>query len=150
MIVAGMGRKKEMLAKQDQLYSDECRRGQVTVEFALGMVVFLLLLLGILEIARAYFAHAAINHAAREGARLAIVDPNDTDGIVSRVISSASGLGLTNEDIQVSEPTGEAWAAGSPITITVSYDYITIIDAILPDLLLSTSSSMVIESVPTP
>jgi Flp pilus assembly protein TadG len=44
-------------------------RGQALVEFALAIVVFLLLLLGTFDLARAYMAYTVASNAARESAR---------------------------------------------------------------------------------
>lgn len=49
------------------------RRGATAVEFALTIPAALLLTVGALELGRAVFAQAAINHAAQETARFASV-----------------------------------------------------------------------------
>jgi Flp pilus assembly protein TadG len=48
-------------------------RGQALVEFALVLPVFLILLFGIIDIARLVFLASALNNGAREGARFAAV-----------------------------------------------------------------------------
>ncbi len=50
------------------------RRGQALVEFALIIPLFLLLLVGIFDLGRAVFAYNTLTNAAREGARIAIVN----------------------------------------------------------------------------
>ena len=47
--------------------------GATTVEFALGLLVFLMLVLGIVDFARMLFTWSAANEAARLGARYAVV-----------------------------------------------------------------------------
>jgi Flp pilus assembly protein TadG len=47
--------------------------GATTVEFALGLLVFLMLFLGILDFARMLFTWNAANEATRAGARYAVV-----------------------------------------------------------------------------
>lgn len=47
--------------------------GATTVEFALGLLVFLMLLLGIVDFARMLFTWGAANEATRAGARYAVV-----------------------------------------------------------------------------
>jgi hypothetical protein len=49
------------------------RRGQALVEFALVAPILFLLILGIFEAGRFVLYYHSLNHAAREGARLAIV-----------------------------------------------------------------------------
>ncbi len=50
------------------------RRGQSMVEFALILPIFVLVLVGIFDLGRGIYAFNTISQAAREGARLAIVD----------------------------------------------------------------------------
>jgi len=50
----------------------ERQRSQALIEFALVSPVLLLLLFGVIDIGRAIFYYNTINHAAREGARVAI------------------------------------------------------------------------------
>ena len=51
-------------------------RGQALVEFGLALPILILLLVGIFDLGRAVYAFNTVNNAAREGARLAIVDQN--------------------------------------------------------------------------
>ncbi|HKW73504.1 MAG TPA: TadE family protein [Candidatus Dormibacteraeota bacterium] len=48
------------------------QRSQALIEFALVSPVLLLLLFGVVDIGRAVFYYDTINHAAREGARVAV------------------------------------------------------------------------------
>lgn len=50
------------------------RKGQALVEFALVIPLFLLLLVGLFDLGRAVFAYNTLTNAAREGARIAIVN----------------------------------------------------------------------------
>jgi len=52
----------------------ERRKGQALVEFALVIPLFLLLLVGLFDLGRAVFAYNTLTNAAREGARIAIVN----------------------------------------------------------------------------
>jgi Flp pilus assembly protein TadG len=49
-------------------------RGQALVEFALIVPIFVLVLVGILDLGRAVYYSSTLNNAAREGARLGITD----------------------------------------------------------------------------
>lgn len=53
--------------------SRDIRPGQALVEFALVLPILLLLVLGVIDFARAWNAYQVITDAAREGARLAVV-----------------------------------------------------------------------------
>ena len=49
--------------------------GLTTVEFAIVSTVIMILLIGVLEIGRAFFVYASLEEVARRGARLAAVCP---------------------------------------------------------------------------
>jgi Flp pilus assembly protein TadG len=71
------------------------------VEFALVVPLFVLLLVGLFDVGRAVFALHTVNNAAREAARLAIVDQTVAH-IEDEAVQAASGLGLEDADIAVS------------------------------------------------
>jgi hypothetical protein len=52
------------------------QRSQALIEFALVSPVLLLLLFGVIDIGRAVFYYDTLNHAAREGARAAVLASN--------------------------------------------------------------------------
>ena len=63
-------------------------RGQTLAEFALVIPVLIVMLMGIFDLGRAIFAYNAITNAAREGARLGIVN-QWADKIIERAINMA-------------------------------------------------------------
>ena len=68
-------------------------RGQSLVEFALLLPVLIVTLLGMLDFGRAIYAYNAVSEAARNGARVAIV--NQTPGDICLVAAGrAVALGL--------------------------------------------------------
>lgn len=76
-----------------QLFGGRRRsRGQALVEIALALPVFLLIVLGLFDVGRGVFMYAGLTNAAREGARLAIVN-QDKAMIGQRV----QGMALTAE-----------------------------------------------------
>lgn len=84
-------------ASKKPLAASAVRRGersQALIEFALVSPVLLLLLFGIVDIGRAVFYFDTINHAAREGARVAVRNserlPNNAD-VLSTVTSQMIG-----------------------------------------------------------
>ena len=87
------------------------------VEFALIVSIFVLLLVGLFDVGRAVFAFHTVNNAAREAARLAIVDQTVTH-IEDEAVVAASGLGLESADISVSFED----EAGNPCTTLGSDD----------------------------
>jgi Flp pilus assembly protein TadG len=67
-------------------------RGQGLVEFALVLPLFLLLVFGIMDLGLAVFSYNSITNAAREGARLAIVN-QDATKVTTRATSQARVAG---------------------------------------------------------
>jgi hypothetical protein len=77
-------------------------RGQALVEFALVIPLVILLFMGLFDFGRAIFAYNSLSNAAREGARLAIVDQTVVAGIpvaATEAASQATGLGLVPSDV---------------------------------------------------
>ena len=86
-------------------------KGASAVEFALVLPIFIMLVFGIFQFGIAFNNWIAITHAAREGARLAVVGQYDEQ----RVRDSAPSVDI--ESISVS---GQDGTVGSPVTVTVT------------------------------
>jgi len=69
--------------------------GQALVEFALVFPVVLLLILGLFDVGRLVFVYNGLTNAAREGARLAIVN-QDKSLVAQRVQETAFGTEVSN------------------------------------------------------
>jgi TadE-like protein len=85
--------------------------GQGLVEFALVLPVFVLVLVALFDLGRGVFAFNTLTNAAREGARLAIVN-QDVATIVSRAKSQTQIVEL--EDPSVSVAFYQVGQDGSP------------------------------------
>jgi len=96
-------------------------RGQSLVEFALCLPLLMLIFAGIFDLGRAFNAYIIITNAAREGAYYGSLNPQDSNGIVTRVIEEAqgSGIALTADDITIDS----SGVSGTPISVTVSYQF---------------------------
>jgi Flp pilus assembly protein TadG len=96
--------------------------GQALVEFALVVPLLLLLLVGIIEFARAWNEHQVLTDATREGARRASVyDPTVTaDSIRSVIEGTLASNGMTADSIQLQNWDG---ASGTPVTVHVVVPY---------------------------
>src|SRR6188768_107415 len=77
------------------------RRGQALVEFALVLPIFILLLVAIFDLGRAVFAYNTLTNAAREGARIAIVNQYQPS-IVARAKSQTNIVELDDPSVSVS------------------------------------------------
>ena len=51
------------------------QRGATLIEFALGLLIFLMFLLGVVDFSRMLYTWAAATEATRAGARYAVVSP---------------------------------------------------------------------------
>jgi Flp pilus assembly protein TadG len=81
-------------------HGKEARRGQALVEFALVIPIFLLLLFAIFDLGRAVFAYNTLTSAAREGARLAIVNQDEASIIQhAKNASAIVELNIPNVDV---------------------------------------------------
>lgn len=58
--------------------------GQALAEFAIVLVVLMLIVLGVFDLSRAVYIHSAVTNAAREGARYAVVHPGANDAQVTQ------------------------------------------------------------------
>ena len=65
----------------------EARRGTALVEMALVLPIFLLVVLGIIEFGRAMMVANMVTNAAREGARLAVIDGNTNTDVENAITS---------------------------------------------------------------
>ncbi len=66
-----------MIRRGPQLITEEEELGQATLEFALVVLIILLLMFAIVDFSRLFFAYATMANGVREGARYAIVHPPD-------------------------------------------------------------------------
>ena len=96
-------------------------RGQALVEFAIIIPILLAVLLGIVEFARAWQIQQVVTNAAREGARVSVIDSNvqdDIDAAIDTYMRSA-----TMDMTYASWTTAGTRTSGNPDTVTVSYNY---------------------------
>lgn len=74
-----MWQHKGKLRKRIGALNRSKERGQSLVELALILPVLMLVLVGIFDFGRAFYAYNALSNAAREGARYGTVHPENTD-----------------------------------------------------------------------
>ena len=132
--------------------------GQALVEFALIIHIFILLVMGIFDLGRAVYGFNTVNNAAREAARLAIVDQTQAH-ILSEATSSAVSLGTQPGDVAVdyraaATPTVpnscSTLAINCVATVKVQYSWqaaTPIIGSLLGTIVISGESQFPIESV---
>lgn len=108
------------------------QRGQSLVEFAVSMVILLILLTGIVDFGWAFFTLVSLNDAAQEGAAYAAICPVQTTDIRNRVLESAPdliGRTLQASDIDIcvavtdSTSCGAAPQIGGYVKVELDYDH---------------------------
>jgi Flp pilus assembly protein TadG len=111
-------------------------RGAAAVEFALISPLLFLLLFGIIEFGRAWNVRQTLTDAAREGARVAVVNNNMMlqatlqDSVVKVVRNAATRAGLDLTKLTVNH-TGVG--TGLTANIQVEYQYVPMINLVLKD-----------------
>jgi Flp pilus assembly protein TadG len=101
-----------------------CDGGQALVEFALVVPVLLLLILGLVEFARAWNTQQVLTDAAREALRSSVVANRDFTyeamrGLIDQALLRAS------LDPQLADVSVEGWktGTGTPARIRIDYRY---------------------------
>lgn len=112
--------------------------GLVTVELAIILPVFLLLVFAILDFGRLLFTQTTLQHAMREGGRYGVTgqrlpNPADPKNLQSRLQSikqivhdAAIGVSVNMNDIVISSARGGNNNAGGPgdtLTISLTYEF---------------------------
>jgi Flp pilus assembly protein TadG len=100
------------------------RRGATMVEFALSFLLFLTVVIAVFEGGLVVWSYTTLNHAARQGARQAMVhnfrNPGSDDDIINTV--KANAVGLFKDDVDVSVSWEDATKpGGSTVTVAASY-----------------------------
>ncbi len=86
--------------------------GQTMVEFALTLMILLLLIFGMIDFGRAVYTASIVQWAAQQGARAGIVDPTTVEAVID---SKLVALDPARATITVTE--------GSNNMVTVSINY---------------------------
>jgi Flp pilus assembly protein TadG len=80
------------------------RRGAATVETALVLPVFFMVMLGIVEIGRAFMVSQLLTNAAREGARTAIMTNStntEVENVVKDILQRTVGVAPSNVAVTI-------------------------------------------------
>lgn len=114
--MSGRVLRRKLLSRNDS--------GQALVEFALVVPIFILLLLGIVEFARAWNVYEVLTDAGREGARRAVVaNPTTTEADVVTAIQAAgnrAGISIDAGSIQID---GFHSGRGNEARVRIEYEH---------------------------
>lgn len=105
----------------------DVQRGQSLVETALFITLLMVLMMGVIDLGRAYFSYLSLKDAAAEGAAYASIRPDDLAGIDARVRGeSPSGLIDWSTAQVVTTFTGPACRSyGVRVKVTIDYHLVT-------------------------
>ena len=113
--------------------SDRSHRGQALVEFSIILPVFFLLVAGMFDFGLGIYSDLTLVNAAREGARVGVIDPGNRGAIETRVRAMAGNLddAKLNVTITCERPSGNTfvscsnpmWQPGDATNVTVDYRY---------------------------
>jgi Flp pilus assembly protein TadG len=138
------------------------QRGQSMIEFALILPLMVLIIVGIFDLGRAFFAYISITNAAREGARVATFWPGKTTGndvvtAIQNELMDSPMIDLTGATYQIECMNGASFVvkpqnssilvcdSGKPVRVTVTYPFNLIIGLIFPKaIILERSAQMMI------
>ena len=100
-------------------------RGASAVEFAIVLPVLFLVIAGIVDFGRFFFAQIQLTNAAREGARAAVVLPNpaatDMTAITQRALAGAAGVQGAAASVVATCP---AASSNATVQVTATFDWI--------------------------
>jgi Flp pilus assembly protein TadG len=113
--------------------------GQGLVEFALVLPILLLLVVGALDLGRAFYLKVALENSAREGAYYMVYNPAEGAAnafakakLATQVEAEDSGITIPTEDIEVQCMQGatidNTCPSGSTVTVTVRHELELVID----------------------
>jgi Flp pilus assembly protein TadG len=133
---------------------DQLASGQALVEFALVALVLFVIVIALFDAGRAVYAFSTINNAAREAARLAIVDQTLTH-IQDEGQAQSVGLGIPASQVAVvyrnQDDTGNCSSQVAPpvgclAAVTVSYTFRPVLGSFLGTINMTGRSFFPIES----
>ncbi len=107
-------------------------KGQGLVEFALLLPVFLMLVMGVIDIARAFSNLQVITNAVREGARLGIIPTSAPAAVTTTVNNYLASGNVANCGAPVMANVGTGGAAGANTTVQVTCNFQTMTGTIVP------------------
>lgn len=97
-------------------------RGQSVAEIALLLPLLLMLVLGALDLGRAFYFGAAVANASRVGAQYAF-DPKTSSAEVKQAIVDEASPYLALDLNRITFTPSTGWVAGGELTVRVSYDF---------------------------
>ena len=99
------------------------RHGAAAVEFAIVAPIFFMVVLGIIEFGRMSMVQQVITNAAREGARVGVLDDSTFATVDNKVQGYMSGAGITGATTEVTPNPPSSAGFDEPVSVTVSIPF---------------------------
>lgn len=96
-------------------------KGQSLIEFAISLVILLILLAGLVDTGRALFTYLALRESAEEGALYGSTDPSNTGAIQARALNSSDMVRGLSSEVNVQVNVMGSACTGNAISVTVTY-----------------------------
>jgi Flp pilus assembly protein TadG len=104
-------------------YQRRRRKGAAVVELAAVSPLFVLLILGMIEYGRLVMVQQILTNAAREGARVGILDNRTTSDVTSAANQYLAAANIQTATISVTPEPPSSAANGNPVTVTISVPF---------------------------
>lgn len=99
------------------------RQGAAVVEFAVVAPVLILLIFGMVEFGRMVMVQQVLTNAAREGARVGVLDDSTVTDVQTTVNNYLTGGGVKGATVTVSPNPLSSAGYGAPVTVTVTVPF---------------------------
>lgn len=99
------------------------RRGASAVEFAIVAPIFFLVVLGIVEFGRMSMVQQIITNAAREGARVGVLDGSTFDSVNTKVQQYLSAAAIKGAKVNVNPNPPSSAGFDQPVSVSVSIPF---------------------------
>lgn len=93
------------------------------MEFAVVAPVFVLLVFGMIEFGRMVMVQQMLTNAAREGARLGVIEGNTSSDVETRVDNYLAAANITGATVTVATLPASGSDTGDRISVTVSIPF---------------------------
>jgi Flp pilus assembly protein TadG len=99
------------------------RGGATVVEFAIVAPILVLLVFGMIEFGRMVMVQQVLTNAAREGARVGVLDSSTVTDVQTTVNTYLTGGGVSGATVTVTPNPLSSAGYGAPVTVTVSVPF---------------------------
>jgi Flp pilus assembly protein TadG len=99
------------------------RKGSAVVEFAVVLPVFLLFVFGMIEYGRMVMVQQIITNAAREGARVGVLDNSTSTTVSTAANKYLTSAGISSATIAASPNPPSSATYANPVSVTVSVPF---------------------------